>query len=248
VDNASASVANTHVVVVDDLWAELHIAKPMGNPTSEWLVPLKVSRPWKLSVMVIAATLLLHVLFGWVMFTRYGGVVVTPHTSRTSPAPSDHATSGGTEITLLLLSEEQAAATATSTKVITRPTTDRSKENAELESEHHSARAVGSAIGGRVSAISGDGKTPRTPQGIYLDQIRARIDRARGSTGLKMAVGRCDVLIHQDQQGQVQKVEFGRCLAAADWKDNLVQAIRYASPLPAPPDESVFSEQVQLQF
>lgn len=63
-----------------------------------------------------------------------------------------------------------------------------------------------------------------------------------------MVVRNCKVGILQGKQGEVMQVNFGRCFATQARKNTLAQAIRYASPLPAPPDEKVFAEEVSLEF
>lgn len=45
-----------------------------------------------------------------------------------------------------------------------------------------------------------------------------------------------------------EDVKFEDCLATEAWKTTLAQAIRYASPLPAPPDATVFSDEISLEF
>lgn len=102
-----------------------------------------------------------------------------------------------------------------------------------------------------MQPVAGPGELPaaKTPQDIYLAQIRARIDRAwNDSKGRRFVIGKCRVGITQASSGTVTGVEFIKCLSTESWKQSLAQAIRYASPLPAPPDEAVFSEEVILEF
>jgi hypothetical protein len=60
--------------------------------------------------------------------------------------------------------------------------------------------------------------------------------------------GRCSVQITQDRSGNVQQTVLQRCNGDLCWQLSLVQAIQSASPLPAPPDPSVFADAVTLQF
>jgi hypothetical protein len=86
--------------------------------------------------------------------------------------------------------------------------------------------------------------------GRYLGQITARIERAwmrpRSSPGADTFACRLQVL--QDERGQVLGVTVGRCDGDARWRASLVEAVRSASPLPAPPDPHVFRRSVALAF
>jgi hypothetical protein len=86
--------------------------------------------------------------------------------------------------------------------------------------------------------------------GRYLGQITARIERAwmrpRSSPGADTFT--CRVQVVQDERGQVLDVAVGRCNENARWRASLVEAVRGASPLPAPPDRRVFRRTVALAF
>jgi hypothetical protein len=86
--------------------------------------------------------------------------------------------------------------------------------------------------------------------GRYLGQITARIERAwmrpRSSPGADRFA--CAVQVLQDEKGQVLNVTVGRCNEDARWRASLVEAVRSASPLPAPPDRRVFRRTVALAF
>jgi TonB C terminal len=86
--------------------------------------------------------------------------------------------------------------------------------------------------------------------GRYLGQITARIDRAwmrpRSSPGADTFACRLRVL--QDERGQVLGVTLGRCNADARWQASLLEAVRSASPLPAPPDPRVYRRSLALAF
>jgi hypothetical protein len=86
--------------------------------------------------------------------------------------------------------------------------------------------------------------------GRYLGQITARIERAwmrpRSSPGADTFACRLQVL--QDERGQVLGVTVGCCNGDARWRASLVQAVRSASPLPAPPDPRVFRRSLALGF
>jgi TonB C terminal len=86
--------------------------------------------------------------------------------------------------------------------------------------------------------------------GRYLGQITARIERAwmrpRSSPGTDSFACRLQVL--QDERGQVLAVTLGRCDADPRWQASLVEAVRSASPLPAPPDPRVYRRTLALGF
>ena len=106
--------------------------------------------------------------------------------------------------------------------------------------------------------------------GRYTGQIDARIERAwqrprspvnRENASLqglgiresrRGALGdepfQCEVRILQDRQGDVQEIQLLRCNGSVAWRQSLVTAILAASPLPAPPSPSVFSDAITLTF
>jgi hypothetical protein len=56
------------------------------------------------------------------------------------------------------------------------------------------------------------------------------------------------VRVLQDERGEVLNVTVGRCGQDTSWRASLVEAVRSASPLPAPPDRRVFRRSVALAF
>ena len=58
----------------------------------------------------------------------------------------------------------------------------------------------------------------------------------------------CRARIVQDKTGVVQEVELRDCNGDAHWQVSLVRAIQSASPLPAPPNPSVFAKTLTLEF
>jgi len=97
--------------------------------------------------------------------------------------------------------------------------------------------------------------------GVYAGQIQARIDRVwrRPRTAvneqLTLRQGRvddetfrCQVRIIQDNQGHVQEILLPQCNGSAAWQRSLVLAIQQASPLPAPPSPSVFTNALTMTF
>jgi hypothetical protein len=113
------------------------------------------------------------------------------------------------------------------------------------------------------SAVGTDGQTNKAHlAGIYSGQIRARIERIwrRPRTPVNEESGiadnlshaddafHCQVTIIQDSIGRVQETELVNCNGSIAWQQSLVRAINQASPLPAPPDPTVFAGAVTLNF
>jgi len=96
---------------------------------------------------------------------------------------------------------------------------------------------------------TGDGNGRAMLFGRYMGQIKARIERAwvyPSSTSLHSF--QCRVQIRQTRNGDVQEVMLLRCNADPAWQISLVKAIQAASPLSAPPDDTVFSQVITLSF
>jgi hypothetical protein len=96
--------------------------------------------------------------------------------------------------------------------------------------------------------------------GLYTGQILARIERVwrrprspvneSNSTATASVAEsfQCQVQIVQDLHGNVQEVLLLACNGSHEWQRSLVVAIQQASPLPAPPSETVFNQSVTLNF
>jgi hypothetical protein len=86
--------------------------------------------------------------------------------------------------------------------------------------------------------------------GRYVGQISARVERAwlRPRIGVDAPAFSCRVRIDQDQTGAITEVTLEQCNGNSRWQTSLVRAIQSASPLPAPPDPSVFSRVLRLRF
>jgi hypothetical protein len=86
--------------------------------------------------------------------------------------------------------------------------------------------------------------------GRYMNQIRARIERAwiRPRVSPQNNSFACRAQILQNKQGVVLEVTLLGCDAEVSWQLSLVQAIEQASPLPAPPDPAVFADLLRLSF
>jgi TonB C terminal len=110
-------------------------------------------------------------------------------------------------------------------------------------------------------ANSGDPAGQARLFGIYSGQIQARIDRVwrrprtpvnenrtQRQGALAEEAFRCQVRIIQDNQGNVQEILLPQCNGSAAWQRSLVIAIQQASPLPAPPSPTVFTNALTMTF
>jgi len=86
--------------------------------------------------------------------------------------------------------------------------------------------------------------------GRYMGQISARVERAwmRPRSVPRSGSFACRVQITQDRHGNVQEVTLTQCTDDPRWQVSLVEAINSASPFPAPPDPSVFSSLITMDF
>lgn len=86
--------------------------------------------------------------------------------------------------------------------------------------------------------------------GRYLVQVQARIERAWMRPRSEIGAPRfsCRARIEQDHRGEVIGVKLDPCNGSQRWQQSLVGAIRTASPLPAPPDPSVYADRLSLSF
>src|ERR1700729_2868733 len=108
-----------------------------------------------------------------------------------------------------------------------------------------------------ASAVDPSSKEPQEPSaaetaadqarhallyGRYIGQGQARIEgawmRPRTDIGSPQFSGRAR--IEQDGAGAVIGIKLDHCNGTARWQQSLVSAIKTASPLPAPPDPSVY--------
>ena len=72
-------------------------------------------------------------------------------------------------------------------------------------------------------------------QGLYLGQVRARIERAWTDVDTTARVASCLLQIEQDARGEVQRVQLQDCALSRTQQATLITAVRRNSPLPLPP-------------
>jgi hypothetical protein len=86
--------------------------------------------------------------------------------------------------------------------------------------------------------------------GRYMGQVSARIERIWMRPRSVPTDGgfACLVQITQDRAGRVQEITLEKCTDDPRWQMSLVRAINAASPLPVPPDPTVFSNLLRMEF
>lgn len=94
----------------------------------------------------------------------------------------------------------------------------------------------------------GDGAKATELYGIYMGQIKARIERVWEVPNSVQHRAQCKVQIRQSRDGSVEDVTVQRCDLNLQDQMSLVRAIQSASPLSAPPIETLFTELVTLVF
>ncbi len=113
-----------------------------------------------------------------------------------------------------------------------------------------------------TTVASGDATARARLFGIYSGQIQARIERIwrRPRTPVTQQAKQqqtiadtdesfqCQAQVVQDSHGNVQEIMLPHCNGSSEWQRSLVTAIQQASPLPAPPDATVFSQSITLNF
>lgn len=90
--------------------------------------------------------------------------------------------------------------------------------------------------------------------GRYAAQIDSRVQRAWRKPRSPVNEQRssdtfeCHARISQDAVGNVTEIELMQCEGTTEWQMSLVRAIQRASPLPAPPSPTVFTNALTLTF
>ena len=89
-----------------------------------------------------------------------------------------------------------------------------------------------------------DNTTARTALfNSYMGLVKAQIERAwiRPRSPIDTKTFACAVTITQDHLGNALNIELQHCNGNERWQLSVVNAIRSASPLPAPPDPTMLS-------
>ena len=85
-------------------------------------------------------------------------------------------------------------------------------------------------------------------QARYAAAIRAAVERAWNKPPTARPGLHCQVRVTQVPGGTVTDVKIGTCNGDAAVQESIKLAVNRASPLPAPPDPSLFERNLQLEF
>lgn len=91
-------------------------------------------------------------------------------------------------------------------------------------------------------------KRPRTPVTPIEDTPQTSASATSRDNGNPADDFKCQVRIIQDHRGAVQEVQVIDCNGSVEWQQSLVRAIVAASPLPAPPSTTVFTNALDMTF
>jgi hypothetical protein len=130
---------------------------------------------------------------------------------------------------------------------------DNAETNASVDSGDPAGRALlfGRYSGQIQARIERAWRRPRSPINPVSEGDHASHDgtaKSPGDSSLADDSFRCQVRILQDGHGAVQEVQLLSCNGTVTWQQSLVTAILSASPLPAPPDPTVFTHSLTMTF
>ncbi len=250
------------VIIIDDPWA--NNGSPSSNialfnvsteipPPSSWLSRSR----WPVWSAAMIFTILLHTLiFGSLLLGSPGRKYKPPPSEGASTSTQNNA-QGEFVSTLVLINDHS----------ITSPEVSDDSTYVVMQQKDQSAATPDFAVlsstpqleiagsedsttdTNTASIAAGDGAGRAMLFGRYMGQIKARIERAWiYPTPTSVTSFKCTAQIKQSKQGAVQEVTLIRCDGDPAWQLSLAGAIQSASPLSAPPDESVFANVVTLSF
>lgn len=226
---------------------------------------MTLSRHWPSRVLGLTASVALHAaLF---LSLSLGSVAASKRApEETGPGATAIVSSEGSFMTLVIVHTPGPTDTTMSVDVASRgstlanpiiqivsPDPNPSYEMPELASVDES---------GEASVTAGDPARQSMLFGRYTGQINARIQRAwvkprspiieaserETASPTTIETFQCQARIVQGAGGAVQEIELMQCNGSSEWQLSLVRAIQQASPLPAPPDPSVFTSELMLGF
>ncbi len=134
----------------------------------------------------------------------------------------------------------------------------RSEQQAKARSEAEAKRATEDAKARtaresdlRARLAAEERRTSAEAGGLkaeYIARIQAHVElRWFKPPGVRAGL-RCLVNVTQIPGGEVVEVKMGSCNATEAVRQSIITAIRNASPLPSPPDPTLFDRQVELSF
>ena len=82
---------------------------------------------------------------------------------------------------------------------------------------------------------------------IWRIAIKTRIERVWLQPPA-VRIAPCDVVVEQNEKGEVLSAKVQGCRASQAWQDSLRNAVLKASPLPRPPDPDLFDHRLVITF
>ena len=82
----------------------------------------------------------------------------------------------------------------------------------------------------------------------YVADLRARIERAWNRPASARPGLKCTLFVTQVPGGTVSSVRLGECNGDEAVRQSIVLAVHRASPLPPPPDPSLFERSLNVEF
>jgi hypothetical protein len=242
------------VIVIDDPWPEIVAAR--RNAIFGLTMPAR--KPWNLWGSGAVLTIAVHFLFFGTLALGTKGHTARPPLDEGFSASGINTNAKETVSILFFVNDasihipeegndspyalpESEITPTTKSNLIASAANGASTEPPSLEDFDPSAE--------RTQETTGDGAEAAKLFGVYMGQIKARIERAWNyETQPSSKSGQCRVQIRQSPNGDVQDIIFQRCDLDVETQMSLVRAIEAASPLSAPPREKLFTEVVTLSF
>lgn len=224
-----------------------------------------MSEHWPSHAIGLCASVLLHAAF--FLSLSLGSIAASKRApEETGPGATAIVSSEGSFMTLVIVHTPGPTDTAMAMDVASRgmalanpiiqvvsPDPNPSYEMPDLKSMDES---------GEAPVTAGDPARQSMLFGRYTGQIHARIQRAwrkprspineasesEATSPAAMETFKCQARIVQGEGGSVGEIELMQCEGSPEWQLSLVRAIQQASPLPAPPDPSVFTSELMLGF
>lgn len=120
------------------------------------------------------------------------------------------------------------------------------KAEAEANARQRSQREADLA-----RALAGEQRNATENAGLlnrYIAEIQARVERAWNRPPSAQPGLKCEVFVTQVPGGTVTQVRIGQCNGDSAVQQSISVAVFRASPLPAPPDPSLFERNLKLVF
>ena len=83
---------------------------------------------------------------------------------------------------------------------------------------------------------------------IWRIAIKKKIERVWLRPPAAGGISPCEVVVEQDEKGEVLSAQVQGCRASQAWQDSLRNAVVKASPLPRPPEPDLFDRRLVITF